>query len=137
MITGIGHIAITASDFEKSIAFYRDTLGLPEAFRVDREDGSPWMAYFKTGQDDFIEIFDGKGAAVEDVPEIGVKHICLWVDDIEQTLTDLQGRGMDVDPKGAKTGKSKCRQYFIQDPDGVRIELMQLMPESLQAKALS
>jgi len=32
---------------------------------------------------------------------------------------------------------SKCRQYFIQDPDGVRIELMQLMPESLQAKALS
>ena len=37
MITGIGHIAITASDYETSIAFYRDTLGLPVAFRVDRD----------------------------------------------------------------------------------------------------
>ena len=136
MITGIGHIAITATDFEKSISFYRDTLGLPEAFRVNREDGAPWMAYVKTGANDFIEIFDGKGVAGEDTPEIGVKHVCLWVDDIEQTLSDLKNRGMDVDPQGAKTGKSRCRQYFVQDPDGVRIELMQLMPDSLQAKAL-
>ena len=136
MITGIGHIAITASDYEKSIAFYRDTLGLPEAFRVDR-DGAPWMTYLKTGSNDFIEIFDGHGVAPEDIPEIGVKHICLWVDDIEQTLSDLKDRGLDVDPKGAKIGKSKSRQYFIQDPDGVRIELMQLMPDSMQARALS
>ncbi len=135
MITGIGHLAITASDFEKSITFYRNTLGLPEAFRVDR-DGSPWMAYFRTGASDFIEIFDGKGASADPAPEIGMKHICLWVDDIEQTLVDLQSRGLDVDPKGAKTGKSKCRQYFIADPDGIRIELMQLMPDSLQAEAL-
>jgi len=62
VITGIGHIAITASDFEASIAFYRDVLDLPEAFRADRENGSPWMTYVKTGADDFIEIFGGKGA---------------------------------------------------------------------------
>ena len=137
MITGIGHIAITASDFERSISFYRDTLGLPEAFRVDREDGSPWMAYFKTGANDFIEVFAGKGVNPEAAPEIGMKHLCLWVDNIEQTLLDLKSRGMDVDPADVKTGRSKCRQYFIQDPDGVRIELMQLMPESLQAQALA
>lgn len=137
MITGIGHIAITASDFERSIAFYRDILGLPEAFRVDREDGSPWMVYFKTGSDDFIEVFDGKGASVEAAPEIGMKHLCLWVDDIEATLADLKQKGLDVDPDAIKTGRSKCRQYFITDPDGVRIELMQLMPDSLQAAALA
>jgi len=136
LITGIGHIAITSSVFEKSIAFYRDTLGLPESFRLDR-DGAPWMAYLGTGPNNFIEIFDGKGIDAEKTPEIGVKHICLWVDDIEQTVGDLKARGMDVDPADIKTGMSKCRQYFIQDPDGVRIELMQLMPESLQAKALS
>lgn len=137
MITGIGHIAITASNIEASLNFYTRILGLPEAFRMHNDDGSLWMVYLKTGSDDFIELFTSGG----DVPDIprnasGFKHICLWVDDIEATLRDLQSRGLDVDPNNIRTGRSKCRQYFIADPDGVRIELMQLMPESEQAKAL-
>ncbi|MBS11676.1 MAG: hypothetical protein CME19_08750 [Gemmatimonadetes bacterium] len=38
---------------------------------------------------------------------MGVKHICLWVDDIDATLHDLKSRGLDVDPSGVKTGRSK------------------------------
>ena len=53
------------------------------------------------------------------------------------TLHDLKTKGLDVDPDGIRTGRSKCKQYFIADPDGVRIELMQLMPESNQAQALN
>ena len=34
-------------------------------------------------------------------------------------------------------GRSGCRQLFIADPDGVRIELMQMLPDSMQAKALA
>jgi lactoylglutathione lyase len=77
VITTSGHIAITASDFESSITFHRNILGLPEEFLVDREVGAIWMAYVKTGSNDFIEIFDGKGVAGEDSPEFSVKHICL------------------------------------------------------------
>ena len=36
---------------------------------------------------------------------------------------------------GLKTGKSKCIQFWTHDPDGNKIELMQLPPESLQAQA--
>jgi lactoylglutathione lyase len=138
MITGIGHAAITCQDIEKSLDFYTRILGLPEAFRMNRDDGSLWMVYLKTGSDDFIELFTDGGDPAE-VPQnaSGFKHLCLWVDDIEATLRDLQAKGLDVDPEGARTGRSKCRQYFIADPDGVRIELMQLMPESLQAKAIN
>jgi lactoylglutathione lyase len=137
MITGIGHIAITCQDIDRSLDFYARVLGLPEAFRMNRDDGSLWMVYLKTGGDDFIELFTDGGAPA-DVPQnaSGFKHICLWVDDIEATLRDLQAKGLDVDPAGIRTGRSKCRQYFIADPDGVRIELMQLMPESLQARAI-
>jgi hypothetical protein len=49
---------------------------------------------------------------------LGKTGLCLWIDDIEATLYDLKPKGLDV------------------DPDGVRIELMQLMPESCQAEAL-
>jgi len=40
MITGVGHIAITCKDIEASLDFYTRILGLPEAFRMDRDDGS-------------------------------------------------------------------------------------------------
>jgi lactoylglutathione lyase len=138
MITGIGHIAITCQDIDRSLDFYTRILGLPEAFRMNNDDGSLWMVYLKTGGGGFIELFTNGGNPV-DLPQnaSGFKHLCLWVDDIEATLHDLQAKGLDVDPGGIRTGRSKCRQYFIADPDGVRIELMQLLPESKQAQALS
>ena len=138
MITGIGHIAITCKDIDTSLDFYTRILGLPEAFRMNNDDGSLWMVYVKTGSDDFLELF-ARGGDQLDIPQnaSGFKHLCLWVDDIETTLHDLRTKGLDVDPDGIRTGRSKCKQYFIADPDGVRIELMQLMPESEQAKALN
>ena len=138
MITGIGHIAITCQDIGKSLDFYTRILGLPEAFRMNNDDGSLWMVYLKTGSGGFIELFT-RGGDQADIPQnaSGFKHLCLWVDDIETTLHELKTRGLDVDPDGIRTGRSKCKQYFIADPDGVRIELMQLMPESSQAQALN
>ncbi|MCZ6634903.1 MAG: VOC family protein [bacterium] len=137
MITGIGHFAITCKDIDQSLDFYTRILGLPEAFRMNNDDGSLWMVYVKTGSDDFIELFTNGGDQA-DIPKnaSGFKHLCLWVDDIETTVHDLKSKGLDVDPDGIRTGRSKCKQYFIVDPDGVRIELMQLMPESKQAEAL-
>lgn len=137
MITGIGHIAITCKDIDKSLDFYTRILGLPEAFRMNNDDGGLWLVYIKTGSDDFIELFT-KGGDQPDIPQnaSGFKHLCLWVDDIEATLHDLRTKGLNVDADGIRIGRSKCKQYFIADPDGVRIELMQLMPESYQAKAL-
>lgn len=138
MITGLGHIAVTAQNIDKSLDFYTRILGLPEAFRMHNDDGSLWMVYVLTGNGGFIEIFTN-GGDKPDLPQnaAGFKHLCLWVDDIEATLHDLKSKGLDVDPNNIRTGRSKCRQYFITDPDGLRIELMQLMPESEQAKALN
>jgi lactoylglutathione lyase len=138
MITGIGHFAITCKDIDTSLDFYTRILGLPEAFGMNNDDGSLWMVYVKTGGDDFIELFTNGGDPVETPRNAsGFKHLCLWVDDIETTVREIKSRGLDVDPDGIKTGRSKCKQYFIADPDGVRIELMQLMPESKQAAAIN
>jgi lactoylglutathione lyase len=139
VITGLSHLAIIASDYDRSLTFYRDVLGLEEAFRVDNDDGSPWMVYFRTGPTDFIEIFAGGegGDGSTSGRTIGIAHLCFWVDDLEQTAADLKSRGLDVDAASIRTGRSGCRQLFISDPDGVRIELMQMLPDSMQAKALS
>ena len=137
MIKSIGHIAINATDIEKSLDFYERVLGLPEAFRLNNDDGSLWLVYVKSGPDDFLEIFAGaKKGPARAKDQDGVKHFSLWVDDLDRTLADLRARGLAVDPSGVRKGRSGCRQYFVSDPDGVQIELMQLLPDSLQAKAI-
>jgi lactoylglutathione lyase len=133
----MGHAAINAVDIEASLDFYTRVLGLPEAFRLQNEDGSLWLVYVKTGADDFLEIFaGGSSAPVRGNKDAGLKHICLWVDDLAATLEGIAERGYAVDPQGIKTGRSGCRQYFVADPDGVQIELMQLLPDSMQARAM-
>ena len=46
-ITGVAHIAIYASDFEKSRAFYRDFLGLEEPYSLPKPDGTPAMTVYR------------------------------------------------------------------------------------------
>ena len=137
MVKSIGHIAINAKDIEKSLDFYKRVLGLPEAFRLQNADGSLWLVYVKTGPVDFIEIFAGASQGPERQNDHqGIKHYCLWVDDLAATLKDLQAKGVAIDPSRVRVGRSGCRQYFVADPDGVQIELMELLPDSLQAKAI-
>jgi catechol 2,3-dioxygenase-like lactoylglutathione lyase family enzyme len=137
VVTSIGHVAINAKDIDKSLDFYKRVLGLPEAFRVPNADGSLWMVYLKTGPDDFIEIFARAAkAAPRTNDDEGMKHYCLWVDSLDTTLKDIESRGVAIDYSKVRTGRSGCRQYFVADPDGVLIELMELMPDSMQARAM-
>ena len=39
-VDGLSHAAIRTRDIEASVRFYTEVLGLPEAFRMHREDGS-------------------------------------------------------------------------------------------------
>jgi lactoylglutathione lyase len=137
VVKSIGHVAINARDIDKSLDFYKRVLGLPEAFRLNNADGGLWMVYVKTGPDDFIEIFaNATTAAPRRNEDEGMKHYCLWVDSLDATLKDIESRGVAIDTSKVKSGRSGCRQYFIADPDGVLIELMELMPDSMQARAM-
>jgi len=134
MIKGIGHLAFRVSDLEKSLNFYCNVLGLKEAFRLYNDAGELWIVYLKINNDNFIELFPYKGEIESNYERSSYQHLCLLVDDINETLRELSERGLDI--KGTPNqGKDGNYQYWITDPDGNRIELMQIMPNSLQAKA--
>jgi len=132
MITGIGHAAFAVRDIDASLGFYCGRLGLKEAFRLYKPTGETWIVYIKVGQGSFLELFP-----VPDARNQGggsYQHLCLTVDDIHATLKEIEGRGLPV--QGEPTmGQDGNWQYWLTDPDGNRIELMQIMPDSLQAKA--
>ena len=135
MIQGIAHAAFNVGDMEKTLAFYENTLGFRKAFEIPRpETGEPWIVYVYGGCGQFIELF--YGATVENPcksDSIGFNHICVAVDDIHEAWKKVveTGAPQDVAPKQGADYNWQC---WTHDPDGIRIEIMQLSEESPQMK---
>jgi lactoylglutathione lyase len=135
MITGLGHLAFRITDLEQSLDFYCNKLGFREAFRLEREgEPSPWIVYLQVAPNQFIELFPGAMGEIPSRNGAGYNHFCLVVDDLQATLRELEGRGLPISGQ-PQQGLDLNWQYWINDPDGNAIELMQIMPESPQAAA--
>jgi len=134
VITGIGHTAFVISDLERSLDFYCNKLGFREAFRLDREGTPPpWIVYIQITPGQFIELFPG-GSGENPTRPVGYNHFCLLVDDMAATLKELTSRGLEI-PGEPTCGADHNLQYWIKDPDGNPIELMQIVSESPHAAA--
>ena len=135
MITGLGHVAVRTSDIEKSVKFYTETLGLKEAFRLYGPEGELSIVYIYIAPDQFIELFvNGRKEHKTTDDEIGFCHISLQIDSVEKYYEEILSKGIEPDT-GILLGRAKCRMFWVHDPDGNPIELMELPPESMQAQA--
>lgn len=133
MIKGIGHVAFVVKDMEKTIEFYEKTLGFKRAFDIPRpENNEPWIVYMYGGGGQFIELFYG---GINDIPfkdeNIGFFHICVAVDDINEAWKKVVDTGAPMDD-APKQGTDYNWQCWTHDPDGNKIELMQLCEDSPQ-----
>jgi len=134
-VTGLSHAAIRTRDMEASIRYYTEVLGLQEAFRMNREDGSLGTVYLFLAPGQYLELFaDGRVERISGPDVIGVCHLCLATKDIRQSFEAVRQAGGPLDSE-IKRGKSQCRMFWTHDPDGTEIEIMEMPPESLQAQA--
>ncbi|TPW26508.1 VOC family protein [Pararhizobium mangrovi] len=136
-ITGLGHAAIRVADTERTLAFYVGKLGFDEMMRLDDDDGGLMLIYLRITDDQYLEIFpDAEGTHAPDPQANGLNHFCLTVDDLDAVVERLRSNGIlpTIEPK---TGLDGNRQAWIADPDGNRIELMQMNPEGMQARAIA
>jgi len=61
--------------------------------------------------------------------------MCLTVDDIDEVLTQVEAAGLTL-LLPLKTAIDGNRQAWLEDPDGNRIELMEMAKDSLQLQAI-
>lgn len=127
MIKGIGHCAFNVRDMETSLAFYENALGFTKAFEIhEPETGEPWIIYMYAGGEQFIELFYGAENVIPYSPaNAGFFHLCVQVDDIDEAWARLVAAGAPQDD-APKTGCDGNRQCWTHDPDGVKVELMEL-----------
>lgn len=136
-ITGIAHIAITVKDMKKSLDFYTRVLGFKKAFAIpEPQTGAPWIEYLYLGGGQFVELFYN---GTKDNPWSGdlrgFNHLCLQVDDIHSVVERLKKEGAEI-TDGPKQGCDYNWQAWTKDPDGIRVELMQIDPQSPHHKAI-
>ena len=135
---GMGHLAFKVNDLDASLDFYKK-LGFPEFLRLKQSDGRTWIAYLKISDEMFIELFPGGTGEKAAGPErTGVHHLCLTTDDIEATAAHLDTVGIPASSPLVKDriGVDGNRGMWVTDPDGNRIEIMEMAPGCLQYEAL-
>jgi lactoylglutathione lyase len=136
-ITGLGHVALKVRSIEGSLAFYRDTLGFAEMMRLQRDDGSLMLIYLRITDDQYLELFPGDDPSPAPGPDAtAINHFCLTVADLDQVVGELTARGVALH-RPIKMGLDRNRQAWLEDPDGNRVELMEMAPDCLQYEGLA
>jgi lactoylglutathione lyase len=140
----IDHVSVTTGSLDRSIAFYRDVLGLPFRDRGDAsqpelstltglEDVRVRWAEFDLGGGQLLELLEyvsPLGDPVEPRPNRpGATHIGLAVDDLSSITTRLVDAGVAVSDRPVTLSEEGewhgVQVLYVLDPDGVSIELVE------------
>ena len=135
-VVNLGHIAIKVKDLDVSLDYYINKLGFPEMLRLHHDDGSVWLVYLRITDDQYLEIFPG--AENDRAPgwnANGANHMCWTIDDLDACVADLKSKGITMMAE-IKAGADGNRQAWLEDPDGNRIELMEMADDCLQYEAI-
>lgn len=144
-LTGVFHTGFTVSDIERSIAFYRDVLGMHLAHR--QEGTAPYLgvvtgfpgarlqiAFLKVTPDDSyaLELLQYVSHPAEPTDRAtnrpGNGHLCFTVDDIHEWHRKLSALGVELrsEPVRITAGVNEgAYAVYLRDPDGFTIELYQ------------
>ena len=134
----LGHMAFKVKDLDASVAFY-EKLGFPKFLSLLNEKGEPWIVYMRITDDVYLELFPkGAGDRVPEAEQVGLTHWCLTVKDLDETEKQLKSVGISLSrPRRDARGVDRNRGMWIEDPDGHRIEIMEMAPNCLQYEAIA
>ena len=128
----IDHIAVLVDDLEKTLAFWRDGLGLELAGVEDVPAEKSMVAFLLVGGSE-VELVqpttDDSGLArYLEKRGPGMHHVCLEVDDIKAMLRGLKEQGVQLINETPVTGSDGKRYAFIhpKSANGVMVELYEL-----------
>ncbi len=138
---GMSHIAVCVRDMDKSLAFYRDILGM-KVTKDEIQDTSTGglthtykhkrntrrTVHLGWGQDPFLVMTSHPGDRTDGEPikldQVGVSHISFTVTDVRGLADELVAKGVEIaggiqafaEPDGS------VRTFFAFDPDGILVQ---------------
>ena len=120
------HSMIRVLDEQRSVAFYRDVMGLAIADRYSFDSFT--LVYMRDPHSSFeLELTINQGQTEPYDLGKGYGHLAVAVDDLDRARTQMQQAGAspgdikEINHGGALLG----RFFFVKDPDGYSIEVLQ------------
>jgi lactoylglutathione lyase len=114
-MTKLSHAIIFVTDMARSVAFYRDVLGLPVRFESPK-----WTEFETPGSTLALHLADGPGQAPPS-PEVipaGMCHLGFTVDDLDAFHHEMVARGVTcLQPPEEEDFGGRLAGYA--DPDGL------------------
>lgn len=123
MVTKLLHTRYRVQDLERTVAFYKDVLGLEEVRRHKSPRGSE-LVFLKAPQsDELIEIcrYDESGPVIVG-PDL--THLAFEVEDLEEFARQAAAKGYSLSD-GPTRSSNGSAFAFIDAPEGYEIELIQ------------
>ena len=120
------HSMLRVLDERKSIEFYKTAFGLQIADRLDFKDFT--LVYLVNDESDFeLELTINKGRSEPYDLGDGYGHLAVSVTDLDLEHARLQGEGLQPRKlvEFAPNGEKIARFFFITDPDGYEIEVLE------------
>ena len=120
------HMMVRVLDEARSTAFYATALGLEPADRLAFPDFT--LVYLRSPDADFeVEFTINKGRTEPYALGDGYGHVAFVTDDLDAEHRRLVGAGLDPGPikDFKRDGALLARFFFLTDPDGYRIEVLQ------------
>ncbi|MDA3131745.1 VOC family protein [Atlantibacter subterranea] len=123
-LTRVHHIAIIATDYARSKAFYCDILGFTLQFETYREARDSWKGDLALNGQYVIELFSFPFPPERPSrPEAcGLRHLAFSVANLDKAVAHLEQQGVPCEPIRVDPYTDK-RFTFFNDPDGLPLEL--------------
>jgi catechol 2,3-dioxygenase-like lactoylglutathione lyase family enzyme len=142
----VHHTGYTVSDLDRSVAFYRDLMGMEVVAQQEKQggylaaivgypDAHVRMAHLRVpGDDHVVELFQylaPAGAVPERIEprDVGTAHLCFVVDDLPAAYRRLVEAGVETfvsPPVEVDTGiNTGGYGIYLRDPDGIVLEIFQ------------
>jgi lactoylglutathione lyase len=119
------HTCYRITDIDRSVAFY-EALGFEEVgrFPIRDEAINVFMNIPGDGDSPRLELTYNHGV---DSYDLGTAygHIAISADDLDATLEQLAGQGIEPEKPPYSVREGGSRLCFVRDPDGYRIELIE------------
>jgi lactoylglutathione lyase len=113
-------------DEKASVDFYEKAFGLKIADRFEFDGFT--LVYLRNPENDFeVELTINHGRTEPYTHGTGYGHIALAVDDLDAEHRRFTDLGLSPNPvkEFHRDGKLMAKFFFVQDPDGYKIEVLQ------------
>ncbi len=123
------HIAVQTRDWEASLRFYRDTLGMVVAHEFGSPERKVWL--LDMGDGSFMELFQPKAdtaAPGSPAPNDPVFHFALTTTDTRAITEHVRQAGYEItmEPKDLDLGTLQVTISFCLGPNGESVEFFQV-----------